>query len=805
MNADYNPQLGKRRTLFPDREDYLVNVEYIQEQGDGLVLMVRTAQDRSAAVRAEFLTDSAVRLKMFTFPEEKERNAVFDFDSIQAEHGNAGIRRPHAEIRPTDKPGHIVYGNDDIQLSFRTDFWEMSVSQRGKEILRDQSFDTNVDNRWKVLPAGFTFSAQDVDRAAPVRARMNLLLRSDEAIWGLGEKFTSLNKRGQRIHCWQRDALSTNTEDAYKSHPFYISSYGYGLLLNTYARSCFDIGCASQVSLQISAEDTLLDVILFLDPGVEAGLNEELPGNPGYGQEWEKAAERNGANEEGQDRENEAERQFKEGQGHSGFVARILSSYVRMTGGIPLIPKWAFGYWQSKCSYLCRKQVEEVAADAAKYNVPLDVIHLDSWQKKENAGTWEWNTEAYPRPEEMIDNLHDKGIHLSIWNYPYVSENSPEFRKIETCGYFIRNEEGNTALFRAMADADDLVACFDFTNPDCTVWYKDRIKRALRSGADVIKTDFSEAVPENARLYDGTTGVESHNKIPFLYAKTVYEAMAEYFAEEGKGRIPMLWGRSGFAGSHRYPAAWAGDSCSSCTNHAAILRGGLSLALSGVAYWGFDLGGFYNTDSHGDECMPSEEEYLRSFELGMFMPLARAHGKTPREPWHYSAHVLETARRYDEVRHELEPYLYHCAVEAHLFGKPILRPLLYEFPDDLTAAGIDLEYMLGQGFLVAPPFDRKSYPVWLPEGCWTDFWTGNAVQGGRWITAEPDLDTLPVFVREGTLLPLQASDSRVTDAPFIVREVRIYQGGTAHTAGPADGFWYDTDESGKILRRRAEG
>ena len=767
MNADYNPQLGKRRTLFPDREDYLVNVEYIQEQGDGLVLMVRTAQDRSAAVRAEFLTDSAVRLKMFTFPEEKERNAVFDFDSIQAEHGNAGIRRPHAEIRPTDKPGHIVYGNDDIQLSFRTDFWEMSVSQRGKEILRDQSYDTNVDNRWKVLPAGFTFPAQGAGKEAPVCARMNLLLRSDEAIWGLGEKFTSLNKRGQRIHCWQKDALSTNTEDAYKSHPFYISSYGYGLLLNTYARSCFDIGCTSQVSLQISAEDTLLDVILFLDPEVRTGLDEAPRG--------------------------------------SGFVARILSSYVRMTGGIPLIPKWAFGYWQSKCSYLCRKQVEEVAADAAKYNVPLDVIHLDSWQKKENAGTWEWNTEAYPRPEEMIDNLHDKGIHLSIWNYPYVSENSPEFRKIETCGYFIRNEEGNTALFRAMADADDLVACFDFTNPDCTVWYKDRIKRALRSGADVIKTDFSEAVPENARLYDGTTGVESHNKIPFLYAKTVYEAMAEYFAEEGKGRIPMLWGRSGFAGSHRYPAAWAGDSCSSCTNHAAILRGGLSLALSGVAYWGFDLGGFYNTDSHGDECMPSEEEYLRSFELGMFMPLARAHGKTPREPWHYSAHVLETARRYDEVRHELEPYLYHCAVEAHLFGKPILRPLLYEFPDDLTAAGIDLEYMLGQGFLVAPPFDRKSYPVWLPEGCWTDFWTGNAVQGGRWITAEPDLDTLPVFVREGTLLPLQASDSRVTDAPFIVREVRIYQGGTAHTAGPADGFWYDTDESGKILRRRAEG
>ncbi len=107
--------------------------------------------------------------------------------------------------------------------------------------------------------------------------------------------------------------------------------------------------------------------------------------------------------------------------------------------------------------------------------------------------------------------------------------------------------------------------------------------------------------------------------------------------------------------------------------------------------------------------------------------------------------------------------------------------------------------MLGQGFLVAPPFDRKSYPVWLPEGCWTDFWTGRALQGGRWITAEPDLDTLPVFIREGTLLPLQEPDARVTDAPFIVRKVRIYRGGTAHAASPADGFWYDTDEEPVLI------
>ena len=166
--------------------------------------------------------------------------------------------------------------------------------------------------------------------------------------------------------------------------------------------------------------------------------------------------------------------------------------------------------------------------------------------------------------------------------------------------------------------------------------------KVLAMGVSVIKTDFSEAVPEDAVFYDGRGGIQGHNKLTYLYAETIYGFMQE--SSKSTGIMPLLWGRSGFAGSHRIPAAWAGDSSSALNNHAAILGGGLSLALSGVAFWGFDMGGFYSTDADGNECRPSDEEYLRSVEMGFFMPLSRAHGKTEREPWHYSARTLDIFR-----------------------------------------------------------------------------------------------------------------------------------------------------------------
>lgn len=728
MAVDYNPQLGYRRTLFPDQCDFLVRPVGWEEDENGLRFLAETQRGRQAVVHVSFLTETIFRFQMFPDAKnQREGNPVFSPEC-----------REKAEFRETED--WYEYGTSQLTLRFRKAFWEMSVYSGDRLLTKEQVFDTNVDNRWKYLPVGY-----DLDEQGDCRSvRETMYLFSDEAFWGYGEKFTGLNKRGQLLHCWQKDALSTNTEDSYKAHPFFISSRGYGILLNTFTRCSFDMGFTSQVSYQMAAEDGCLDYIFL------AGREKDYKG--------------------------------------------ILSDYLKLTGQVPMIPKWAFGFWMSKCSYQSRQEIEEVVTRCQKEDIPIDVIHIDGWQKMEDAGTWEWDLEKFPDPEGMIRWLEERHVHLSLWIYPYLVEQSPMFRELEQKGYFVKNTKGETALFYAMADAPCRSACFDFTNPHFLAWYRERVLHVLRMGVSVIKTDFSEAVPEDAVYYDGTSGVEGHNKLTYLYAQTIYGLMEECRKETG--RRPVLWGRSGYAGSHRIPAAWAGDSSSALNNHAAILRGGLSLAMSGVAFWGFDMGGFYNTGMDGNECPPSEEEYLRSVELGFWMPLSRAHGKTPREPWNFSKKVLDIVRKFDKMRHRMVPYLYSMAGESHVDGVPVLRPLLMEYPKDPTARSQELSYMLGSSLLVAPPFDRDSYEVYLPAGKWRNLSTDEIIEEGKYLEVSPDLEELPVFQRENTILPLlREEDSRyVPEGLFCEMEVQLFYEQDMETV------FYDSGADGQLKK-----
>lgn len=295
--------------------------------------------------------------------------------------------------------------------------------------------------------------------------------------WGFGEKFTHFNKRGQRIECWQKDALSTNSEDSYKGHPYFTSSRGYSILLNTFTRSSFDMGASSWISYQIGSNDPVLDYIFLAE--------------------------------------------------ESKDYKKLLQQYLQLTGQIPMIPQWAFGFWMSKCSYMSRKEIEDVVDKAEQLGVGIDVIHIDGWQKPDMAGLWEWDTERFPDPEGMIRELNKKNIHLSLWNYPYLQENSPEYKALAERGFFIKNKEGQPALFKATADSEYLCACFDFTNPEFLEWYGEQIKKIVRMGVSVIKTDFSEAVPKDVVFYNGMNGYEGHNLLTYLYAKNIYGWMKE--------------------------------------------------------------------------------------------------------------------------------------------------------------------------------------------------------------------------------------------------------------------------------------
>ena len=723
MKVDYNPQVGYRRTVFEDHYDFLLKPVSFAVEQDSLRIAVETYRGERAEVKVCFLTDTVFRLQMIPqVRTNRPGNPVFTPE-----------QRIHAEFREQEHSCEL--GTGHLTLRFCKDYWEMSVYEDGEPLTKEQVFDTNVDNRWKYLPIGWHCDEQ----GNCCRVHETMYLCSDEAFWGFGEKFTDLNKRGQLLYCWQKDALSTNTEDSYKAHPFFVSSRGYAILLNTYTRCSFDMGHTSQVSYQMEAEDGCLDYIFI-------------------------------------------------GGGRGDYKA-LLAQYVQLTGTSPLIPKWAFGFWMSRCSYQSRQEIEEVVLRCEKEQLPIRVIHIDGWQKQEYTGAWVWDEERFPDPEGMIRWLHAHGVRLSLWIFPYLAETSPLFAELAEKGYFVKKKDGAPALFYSMADADYRSACFDFSNPEFLAWYKPRVMQVLRMGVSVIKTDFSEAVPEDAVYYDGKDGVEGHNRLTYLYAETLYRWIEECKKETGE--LPMLWGRSGYAGSHRIPAAWAGDSSSALNNHAAIVKGGLSLAMSGVAFWGFDMGGFYNTGADGNECPPTKEEYLRSLELGFFMPLSRAHGKTPREPWHFGKKVLEIVREFDRIRNGLLPYLTSTAVECHLKGLPMLRPLFLEFQNDPIARYQELSYMLGSALLIAPPFDRKRYDIYLPQGKWIDYITGEVFEGGRFVAVEPGIDELPVFQRENTCV-LQMGEGDTVDGYFHDLKADIFY------TGEMGQTLYDYDAAGKI-------
>lgn len=681
--VSYNPQLGYLKTVFEGDFDFLTGVKSYEANGSGILFTVGTYQGNTARAVISRVGDISARFRMYPPGCEKAfDNSIYDL-----------AEKEWTKVSEND--AYIVLSGGRIEVRVRKYPWEVSYYLDGKLKTREQIYDSNVDNMCKNLPIGFSYNEQK--EVASVHETMYLY--SDEEFYGFGEKFTDFGKRGQTIHCWQSDALSTNTEKSYKNHPFFMSSRGYAILLNTYTRSCFAMGSFSGVAYNMQADDRVLDYYIWMEKDYKA----------------------------------------------------LLGAYIGQTGEIPMIPKWAFGLWMSKCSYMSQEEVHSVVEKAKERGTKIDVIHIDGWQVEKDAGAWVWDYERFPDPEGMVKYLKENGIRLSLWNYPYIEEGSEYFKEAEEKGFLVKNKDGEVSRFYATAMSKTKVGCFDFTNPDLVEWYRERVKAVAALGIGAIKTDFSEAVPKDAVYFDGSDGLQGHNKLTFLYAKTVYESMKE--VKEPLGERAMLWGRSGFAGSHTIPAAWAGDSSTHLNNHACVLRGGLSGAMSGIPFWGFDMGGFYNTDHEGYECRPTEEEYIRSCQFGFFNTLSRCHGKTAREPWQFGDRAEMIFREFLEQRHRLLPYLYSMSYRTHRTGIPMIRPVVMEYPKDRTARSVELEYFLGEHLLVAPVFDQEEPEVYLPEGIWTDWFTGERLTGGRWVKREKQIKALPVFIRENAMIP----------------------------------------------------
>ncbi len=555
-------------------------------------------------------------------------------------------------------------------------------------------------------------------------AYLTFALGAQTQFFGLGERYGPPGRRGLRTVLWCTDTHGTNSTDlVYKPVPFLMSTAGYGLFIHTTARTVVDLGAHSAVSGWVYVEEPRLDVFLIYGP----------------------------------------------------TLAEILRRYLDLVGRPALPPRWSFGVWMSRCMYRSRREVEQVVRQARRRGFPLDVVHLDPlWLAGRRGRDYDscdlrWDEQAFPRPAEFIRWLRRRGVRLSLWENPYVPMGSPRYPPAAARGYFLRTADGQVARFRGR-DA----AIVDFTHPEARRWYRDLHRPLLRMGVAVFKTDYGEEVPEDAVASDGTTGAALHNVYPLLYTRTVFEATA------AAGRQPMVWARSGWAGSQRYPVHWSGDAPSRWDVLPAVLGSGLSLALSGFAFWSHDIGGFYG--------LRDPDLLVRWAQLGLLSSHARFHGTEPREPWRYGRRAFRIILRYARLRMRLLPYLYTEAAAAVAAGMPLMRPLVLDYQNDPTTWQVGDQYLLGRSLLVAPVLtpDGRRW-VYLPAGTWWDFWRHTRHSGPGWRHLQVPLEEVPLFVRDGTVLALgpEVEHSEQAEQPltFQVRLTTAAAGEVLTTGG----------------------
>ena len=569
------------------------------------------------------------------------------------------------------------------------------------------------DARGALTGDGFRMMGHMTDTQAG-RAYMaqQLELSVGECVYGLGERFTAFVKNGQRVDMWNGDGGSCS-ELAYKNVPFYLTNRGYGVFVDSPSDVSFEVASEQVERVQFSAEGETLTYYVIAGPSPKD----------------------------------------------------VLGRYTYLTGRPALPPAWSFGLWLSTSF---TTDYDEATAShfidgMRERGIPLSVFHFDCfWMRGFNWCDFEWDGDMFPDPVGMLKRYHEKGLKICVWINPYIAQASRLFDEGMEKGYLLQREDGSVWQSDLWQAGMGIV---DFTNPDARAWYREYLRRLLRMGVDCFKTDFGERIPvRGVRYHDGSDPVNMHNYYTQLYNEAVFSLIRE---ERGEGEA-VVFARSATAGSQKCPVHWGGDNFATYVSMAETLRAGLSLACCGFGFWSHDISGFEST--------APAHVYKRWCQFGLLSSHSRLHGsQSYRVPWLFDEESSVVLRAFTRLKMRLMPYLYQMAVLAHREGVPVLRPMFLEFPDDPACDALDRQYMLGESILVAPVFREDGrVDYYLPEGKWTHLLDGRVAQGGRWMRETYDFMSLPVWVRENTLLPIGANEE-TADYDFAEGvEIRAY-------------------------------
>ncbi|MEW6579297.1 MAG: alpha-xylosidase [Chloroflexota bacterium] len=590
---------------------------------------------------------------------------------------------------------------DDLSVHVTLDPFRLTFYGPDGDLLLAQDYtDADAVGRLNALPFGF--SEIDGQRVA---FHDSFEVEPDEHFFGFGEQFTDFDKRGQRVTMWHYDALGAHSERAYKNIPFFVSTRGYGLFVDSVRATRFDMAASSHSVFSMAVPDSALDYYVIAGPEPKT----------------------------------------------------IIARYGQLVGLPILPPKWAFGLWMS--SGFKEDNAEAVlsrARDMRAHDIPCDVMHLDCyWQRYGRWSEMLWDEGMFPDPAGMVQQLDAMGFKVCLWMNPYLGTESERFVEAREKGYLLKRQAGEVWVGDLWNGHHPPVGIIDMTNPAAVAWFKDLLRPHLQMGVDAYKTDFGEGIPPDVVAHNGMTGEELHNLYPLLYNDAVAEVTAD-IADHHSG---LVWGRSTFAGGQRHAAQWSGDPNCTYPALASTLRGGLSIGMCGHAFWSHDIGGFNG--------QPTPDLYIRWAQFGLLSPLARAHGRTTRLPWDYGDEAERIFRDYAHLRYRLMPYIYTYARIAARTSLPMLRPMVLEFPHDPSTFALDLQYMFGENLLVAPIYKRVGRrPVYFPAGQWVDFWTREVIAGPQTRTVQPPLDVLPLYVRANALIPTIETVAHLGEEPF---------------------------------------
>ena len=455
---------------------------------------------------------------------------------------------------------------------------------------------------------------------------------------------------------------------------------------------------------------------------------------------------------------------------------RIIGEYRELTGTAPLFGKWAYGFWQCKNRYSSQDEILGVAAKYRQLHIPLDNIVQDwFWWNRKGEHVFNKN---YPDPKGMVDTLHKENVHLMISVWPFFEPGSAEYNYMDKQGWFIDRTKVAHPPYHAAG-----MAVYDASNPEARQYYWHLMDKALfKIGIDAWWMDTTEpeteGQEENSLLHHQLaigSGARFANLYPLLDTSAVYEGQR---GASNDKRVFIL-SRSAFAGIQRNAVtAWSGDLNSDWESYKRQIPAGLNFSLSGIPYWTTDIGGFVS----GNPDDPAYRElFVRWFEFGTFCPIFRVHGTrttNQNELWSYGPEAQNILTRYDRLRYRLLPYIYSVAWKITSESYTPMRPLVMDFRNDPRVRNVGDQFLYGPAILVNPVTEPGATMrhLYLPKTKWYDFWTGEALEGGRAVDAQAPLDRVPLFVRAGSILPMGPDEEFSNEKPADPLELRIYRG-----------------------------